>query len=177
MVGRNAGGRGLGQQLVQHFARVARAGSDLQTLFAQPLQRLHRAVDGCGEFADLGNLHGHETRVDGIDIGIDGCGAKAGVPLGGNRFHLQQLVDMVPLGQPHGTARLGQREVDAKRRESLDKDLRGRKRAEVHQRAGPVEDDGLQRCEAGGGRRGDGVHVGFLGKEVKADGGITPSFG
>jgi hypothetical protein len=65
--------------------------------------------------------------------------------LRGNAFILQQLVDMVPFGQAHGAACLGQRDADAEAGKGFDKDLRGCERTKVHQRAGPVEDDGLQR--------------------------------
>jgi len=96
--------------------------------------------------ADLGDLQRHETFVNCSDILVAGQVTKGGAIALGNFGDVAQGPDVIPFPHAHGTPSLFQADLHAELGKGLDENLGRCEGTEVDDRAGPIENGGLQLC-------------------------------
>ena len=145
-IGGVTGRGGNRQQRIHHHPRVTRAGADFQAALAQRGNALQRARNQRRVVAHPLDLQGDKGGIQCIHIGIAHGPAKARLPACSHGRQPPQRLDVIPLGQAHGDARLGQADLNIEAGEGVDQHLGRGEGAEIHHGAGPVKNHRLQRA-------------------------------
>jgi len=148
-IGHVAFARGGIKQHVEHLARVAGGGTDLETASLQTGHRFGYAGNDGGVIHQAGKLQGNESGIHLIYVGIGGSRAVLLRPRFANARQGENAADMFLFRQAHVAPALLLAELDAAGREEVLHGARRRHAAEIDRGAGPVEHNGFQTLGAG----------------------------
>ena len=137
-------GGGNRQQRIHHHPWVTRARANFQAALTQRGDALQRTGNQRRVVADPLDLQRNKGRVQRIHIGVGHRPAKARLPTRSHGRQTAQRLNVIPLGQPHGDARLGQTDFDVEAGEGFDQHLGRGEGAEIHHGAGPIKNHRLQ---------------------------------